>query len=1091
MNTNDNVTILTGRARTGKTKELLRRISENERHSIPSLVIVPSQSTFEYEKMLASCCGGGFMHTTVTGFFRLGEKVLEERGLRNSFINPQGRVMMIRHSIERSDLGIFRTTAGKPGFAVMCDEIISNFVTCELSPADVYDAAQVLPEDSLLREKLLDLAQIYRLTDEYLSETGQVLRAASETICELLPESPMCNSNIFIDGIENPGKQTYEMIAAMIPVAKSMTIAIGADLTADSTVFQRENDIYARVHSVIKEAGFSPRHIHLTGESRYSHKVFDHIESELWNTPARVFSGDSSHVELACASSLRSEVDMLCAAIQSKAKSGVRYRRMAVVASDPAKYDTMVKSRFSELHIPLFHDNRLRLSATAPAALIKSALDCITKGYTANDIISLMKTGLAGINREEAELFENYLIESGASGSDLTQPFTGDMSASFEDTRAALITPLRELQSAFARGSVREKVNALRAYLDKLDLKAQLDELSDELTKTGNTVEAKQYSRIYELMCGMLDQLCIVLGQNKISTDDLSDIILEGLTADIVGIIPSGIDMVSYSGTVSMLPPGVDHVFIIGANDSSFPAERSDAGIIDDTELEQIKSTGTDVWLSVASSRLYDEEKIYKTITSADEFLYMSYYTVVSESVSGPAPVFRRLQRMLNKPVISDLSEDCRYKLRTLDSFAAALRTLADKKALDASDRAFVSWFLRSKEHERECSTLTDAVFFDPTPNALDPELAKTLFHEKIYGSVSNIESYYACPFSYLMKYTLRAGERRVYTAASVDIGSFCHDVLDRFAAFIIDNKLDLRKIPDEQCKDIASGCVQQAVAEYRNGLFARSGKMRGERNYLSVIVTKTIQAIVRQIRMGSFNIAASEVRFGTGPNDTFPPIRILLSNGTQLILSGKIDRMDSYDDGTCHVQIVDYKTGDKSFSLHELYNGLQLQLPIYLEALCAASNYDGCGMYYMTVTDHKASGSSEQQIRMELDRQYRMKGLILSDACIIKAVTGGKTFDKTSAVVAQSTLVKGVSNCLPREKIQSIRRFALKKAMDAAEDIISGKFPAQPYKQGQKTPCEYCDYKSVCMFDESILSCRYRTLPAPDINEIFADTEE
>ena len=49
---------------------------------------------------------------------------------------------------------------------------------------------------------------------------------------------------------------------------------------------------------------------------------------------------------------------------------------------------------------------------------------------------------------------------------------------------------------------------------------------------------------------------------------------------------------------------------------------------------------------------------------------------------------------------------------------------------------------------------------------------------------------------------------------------------------------------------------------------------------------------------------------------------------------SGKIDRLDTYEnEESIYVKVTDYKTGMKSFDITAFYHGLQMQLPVYLNA--------------------------------------------------------------------------------------------------------------------------------------------------------------
>ena len=45
--------------------------------------------------------------------------------------------------------------------------------------------------------------------------------------------------------------------------------------------------------------------------------------------------------------------------------------------------------------------------------------------------------------------------------------------------------------------------------------------------------------------------------------------------------------------------------------------------------------------------------------------------------------------------------------------------------------------------------------------------------------------------------------------------------------------------------------------------------------------------------------------------------------------------------------------------------------------------------------------------------------------------------------------------------------------------DILDGKTQAAPYKQGNKTACDYCPYHGVCGFDLKVSGYRFRRFPA------------
>ena len=93
------------------------------------------------------------------------------------------------------------------------------------------------------------------------------------------------------------------------------------------------------------------------------------------------------------------------------------------------------------------------------------------------------------------------------------------------------------------------------------------------------------------------------------------------------------------------------------------------------------------------------------------------------------------------------------------------------------------------------------------------------------------------------------------------------------------------------------------------------------------------INIIAIQIKSGEFEPIDYEVNFGqTGK---YPPIRIVLEDGTQINLIGQIDRIDEFDENDDrYIRIIDYKSSDKNINLTEVYYGLQLQLLVYLDAI-------------------------------------------------------------------------------------------------------------------------------------------------------------
>ena len=90
-------------------------------------------------------------------------------------------------------------------------------------------------------------------------------------------------------------------------------------------------------------------------------------------------------------------------------------------------------------------------------------------------------------------------------------------------------------------------------------------------------------------------------------------------------------------------------------------------------------------------------------------------------------------------------------------------------------------------------------------------------------------------------------------------------------------------------------------------------------------LIRTSVWALTKQIEKGDFLPSGYEMQFG----------------------SGKIDRIDTCFDNDCvYVKVTDYKTGMKSFDITALYYGLQMQLPVYLNAALDVEQRKHCLLY-------------------------------------------------------------------------------------------------------------------------------------------------
>lgn len=154
------------------------------------------------------------------------------------------------------------------------------------------------------------------------------------------------------------------------------------------------------------------------------------------------------------------------------------------------------------------------------------------------------------------------------------------------------------------------------------------------------------------------------------------------------------------------------------------------------------------------------------------------------------------------------------------------------------------------------------------------------------------------------------------------------------------------------------------------------------------------VDNVAEELLCSQFRPLSFELGFGReGP---LPPVE-LTRQGVTLSISGFVDRVDGWvHDGRLYLRVVDYKTGRKSFDLTEVWNGLGLQMLLYLFTLEDKGEglyglpVEGAGVLYLPARDAVVRGSrgmSEEAWRKALDKELRRSGLVLDDPGVLEAM--------------------------------------------------------------------------------------------------------
>ena len=191
--------------------------------------------------------------------------------------------------------------------------------------------------------------------------------------------------------------------------------------------------------------------------------------------------------------------------------------------------------------------------------------------------------------------------------------------------------------------------------------------------------------------------------------------------------------------------------------------------------------------------------------------------------------------------------------------------------------------------------------------------------------------------------------------------------------------------------------------------------------------------------------------------------------NGVDVCFIGNVDRADAFEgDGEKFIRVVDYKTGDKAFSFKDIYYGKNMQMLIYLYSIAESVDKSiPAGVLYMPSHTAKAEldrNATKEQTRSHLEKNYKMRGVVLDNENVVKAMEediGGKYIPVN---VNNDGSYSKASKLMTADEFSAMKKYIDKIVGEMADNLTGGKIEASPLCNGSSSPCNYCDYYSVCL---------------------------
>ncbi len=1112
-----------GRAGSGKTEYCLKEIAEKQREQKGQFILlVPAQYSLEANKeLMIKTEGKAILQAEVYDFNKLAYKVFQKRGVSKTIpLDSVSKSMILRKILnqKKNDFLYFKNSLDQQGFLEQLSTSISELFCYQMDTQklELYQNNDALSQK--IKDKLHDLNIIVEeyqkfLKDKYIS---------GDELLDLLAEKLQIieswqNTEIWLDSFHSFTPQEYKVIKQLLRLAKRVTIT----LTIDDNTFYKPNvqmfdgffEPYMTAKKVIELAQEQncavEKAVVLYKNKRTTKNALLFLEKNYFQYYNRV-TEEVDGIALIAAQNQYEEMTMIAEEIVSLLKQGnLRYKDIAVVTNGLGMYEKSLRGILEEFDIPYFIDKKREILSNPLIEVVRSVLEALTYHFTYESMFRYLKTGYSLLVQEEVDILENYVLAYGIKGQKwFLDTWEYGMKKRTEEEKEEInllkekaISPLKELYEKSQnkqKHTLLDWSKMLFAFLESVDASEKTRELA---LQTESAEKAKEYEQIWSMLMTLLESGTEILGDEKMSIEEFYKIMEAGLEQSEMGIVPPTVDSIIVGDIERSRLPNIKVLFVLGVNEGVLPSPAEQGGIFTEGERESLIVQGAELAPSAKRRAFEEQYLIYKGFTKPSEKLYVSYCIADLEGKPlRPSSVIMKLKKMF-----CNLKE--KYEAETLEHMATQKTAihflgeqmrkcfLSENNDMDDMWKDAYSYYNTSELWQKQIAMLKRGLFAQETVEHLSKNMVQKMYGKRIYSSVSRLEKFASCPFSFFAEYGLKAKERQLYQLKIPDLGLLFHEVMEIFANELKQNKISWNDLQQKQSDEIIENAVEQSAPKLSNQILFDTSGNRYLLQRLKRISKRAAWTLTKHVQMGDFEPYGSEVSFGF--DAVLPPIVIELSGGEKLLLNGKIDRVDIMDrDNTTYVKIIDYKSGQKAFDYSDIYYGLQLQLLIYLDAFLENNKEEfdikPGAVFYFRMKDPSIEVRKEmtsEEIYEALFKELKMSGLVLDDIRVIKGLdnifdcgddeiltpsTASSIIPVTSSKSGELTKRAKVAD---EQSYQELMKFAKRKVQEVGEELLDGKIAPYPYKKANKIYCTYCPYNSICRFDKSSVNSQYRVL--------------
>jgi len=1044
---------------TATTDGILRRIAEDTKQEAGGrILMVPELISHDTERRLAEAAGDtASRFAEVLSFTRLVRRVADSVGCPvESCMDQGGRVVAMAAAARQlhSRLKAYAAVETKSEFLLELVDAVDEFKRCCIGPEDLRLAAA--RTEGSLAQKLEELSLLLEVYDSLCVRGKRDPRDQMNWLLERLEDSDFAENHVFyIDGFPDFTRQHMAILEHLIRVSPCVTVGINCDrVDSPLLAFEKAGDTASQLLRCAQKAGVETVVETLPGRETPLRELWD----TLFQGPVREESL-AGRLHAGVAESVWQEVQAGAEKIRELVRRGARYRDISVVCPDMAAYQPVARLLFRRCGIPVYISGNEEVLQKTVVSAVLTALDAALGGFEQRDVLRYLKSVLSPLSQSVCDRVENYAVAWGIRGSRWRQEWVNHPAglgeiwtdearaelAELNDARKTAMEPLIHLAEGFwyAR-CLADQAKALANFWAEIGLARRLSELAEEMDGAGDNRSAQILNQLWEILLTALEQMYDVLGQTAWDSERFVRLFTLLLGQYDVGTIPPVLDAVTVGPVSAMRCQRQRYLFVFGAEEGSLPGYGGSSGVLTDQERVTLRKLGVPLTGGAMEGIQAEFAEIYGVFCGASEEIWVSY------PGGQPSYLYRRILRMTGREEL-----------------------LSSKLGPALAEPQEAGMYLAGWNAEREAEELGVAEWFEEAKRkgryglgTVAPENIRGLYGRKLNLSASQIDRQAECRLSYFLRYGLRAKERKEITVDPAEFGTYVHAVLENTARQIR-SMGGFPKVSLEETLNIArrysdvyaSERFSQIESERMNYLFRRNLRE----------LEMVVQELWEELQSSGFQPEDFEVAFG---DDGKLPAIAIPNAAMEAAIRGFVDRVDVWrTEGSPYFRVVDYKTGKKDFDYCDVFNGVGLQMLLYLFALerggeeVVGARAVAAGVQYFPARALPVTADgrlTDEEAAEARQKEWKRRGLLLQDEAVLRAMDPGDDMKRLCCTRKKDGTLSG--DLADRQQLRRLETYLFRILGKMVNEIAEGKVEANPYTRGTShNACSFCPYGSVC----------------------------